>query len=61
MAAMGKLLFQPPPPHMNCVTRSQVKLYANALIIMGKALASMSINSNPFTYMEASYSPQRED
>jgi hypothetical protein len=46
---------------MNRVTRSQIKTYANELIIMGEALASMSINSDPFTYMEASYCSQGED
>jgi len=59
-AAMTKDSFQPQPPHTNRVTRSQVKSSANALIIMAKALASTSINSNPFTYTEAMDSPQHE-
>jgi len=47
-------------PRMNRVTRCQVKISANALIIMAKALASRPINSNPFTYVEAMDSPQRD-
>jgi len=45
---------------MNRVTRSQVEISANALIIMAKALALTSINSDPFTYAEALDSPQRD-
>jgi len=59
-AAMTKQSCQPQPPRTNCVTRSQVKISANALIIMAKALASTSINSDPFTYAEAMDSPQHE-
>jgi len=60
-AAMTKQSCQPQPPRMNRVTRSQVKISANALIIMAKALVSTSINSDPFTYAEAMDSPQRDD
>jgi len=60
-AAMTKRSCQPQPPRTNRVTRSQVKISANALIIMSKALASTSINSDPFTYAEAMDSPQRDD
>jgi len=59
-AAMTKQSCQPQPPCTNRVTRSQVKISANALIIMAKALPSTSINSNPFTYAEAMDSPQHE-
>jgi hypothetical protein len=48
------------PPRTNRITRNQVKISANALIIMAKALASTSINSDPFTYAEAMDSPQHE-
>jgi len=58
MAAMTKQSCQ--PPCTNRITRSQVKISANALIIMVKALASTSINSDPFTYAEAMDSPQRD-
>jgi hypothetical protein len=34
---------------------------AHALIIMAKALASTSINSDPLTITEAMNSPQRDD
>jgi len=47
-----------PPPHMNRITRGQVKISTNALIIMAKALASTT--SDPFTYVEAMDSPQHE-
>jgi hypothetical protein len=40
------------------MTRSQVKISANALIIMAKALASTT--SDPFTYAEAMDSTQRD-
>jgi len=60
-AAMTKQSCQPQPPLTNRVTRSQVKISAIALIIMAKALASTSINSEPFTYAEAMDSPQRDD
>jgi len=42
MAAMTKQSCQ--PPRTNRITRSQVKISANALIIMAKAVASTSIN-----------------
>jgi len=60
-AAMTTQCCQPQPPRTNRVTRSQVKISANALIIMAKALRSTSINSDPFTYVEAMNSPQRDD
>ena len=47
-AAMTKQSCQPQPPLTNRVTRSQLKISANALIIRAKALASTSINSDPF-------------
>ena len=46
------------PPHTNRITRGQVKVSENALIIMAKALASTS--SDPFTYAEAMDSPQHD-
>jgi len=58
MAAMTKQLCQ--PPHTNRITRSQVTISANALIIMAKVLTSTSINSDPFTYAEAMDSPQQD-
>jgi len=58
--SMTKQSCQPQPPRTNRFTRSQVKISANALLIMAKALASMSINSDPFTYAEAMHSPQHE-
>jgi len=60
-AAMIKQSCQPQPPRRNRVTRSQVKISANALIIMAKALESTSINSDPFTSVETMDSPQRDD
>jgi hypothetical protein len=48
------------PPRTNFITRSQVKISPNALIIMAMALASTSINGDPFTYAEAMDSPQRD-
>jgi len=60
-AAMTKQSCQPQPPRTNRVTRSQVKISANALIIIAMALASTSINSDPFIYAEAMDSPQRDD
>jgi len=59
MAAMTKQSCQP-PPRTNRVPRSQVKISANALIIMAKALTSTSINSDPVTYADAMDSPQRD-
>jgi len=59
--SMTKQSCQPQPPLTNRVTRSQAKISANALIIMAKALASTSINSDPLTYTEAMDSPQRDD
>ena len=56
MAPMTKQSSQ--PPLTNRITRSQVTISPNALIIMAKALASTSINSDPFTYSEAMDSPQ---
>jgi len=61
MADMTKQSCQRQPPRTNRVTRSQVKISTNALIIMAKALASTSINSDPFTYAEAMDSAQRDD
>jgi hypothetical protein len=55
-AAMTKQSWQ--PPRTNRITRGQVKISANALIIMAKALASMT--SDPFIYAEAMDSPQHE-
>jgi len=57
-AAMTKQSSWPQPPLKNRVTRSQVKISASSLIIMAKALASTSINSDPFTYAVAMDSPQ---
>jgi hypothetical protein len=57
MAAMTKQSCQP-PPRTNHISRGQVRISANALIIMGMALASMT--SNPFTSMEAMDSLQHE-
>jgi len=57
---MIKQSCQPQPPRTNRVTRRQVKISANALIIMVQALTSTSINSDAFTYAEAMDSPQRE-
>jgi hypothetical protein len=48
------------PPHANRLTRNQVEIPANLLIIIANDLASTCINSNPFTYMEAMNSPQHE-
>jgi len=59
-AAMTKQSCLPQPPLMNHVTRSQVKISTNALIVMAKALTSTSINSDPFTYAETIDSPQRD-
>jgi len=56
MSAMTKQSCQ--PPRTNWVTRSQVKISANALIIMAKALASTT--SDPLTYAEAMDSPHRK-
>jgi len=56
-AAMTKQSCQP-PPRTNSVTRSQVKISTNALMIITEALTSISINSDPFTYAEAMDSPQ---
>ena len=47
-----------PPPHTNRITRGQVKISANAPIIMPKSPASTT--SNPFTYVEQIDSPQHE-
>jgi len=60
MAATTKQSCQP-PPCMNRITRSQVKISANALIIMAMAFASTSINSDPFTYVEAMDSQLRNN
>jgi len=57
-AAMTKQSCQP-PPRTNRFTRCQVMISTKALIILAKALASTSINSDPFTYAEATDSPQR--
>ena len=46
---------------MSRITRSQVKISAGALIIMAKALSSISTNGDPFTYAEAMQSPQRDN
>jgi hypothetical protein len=64
MAAATKQSCQPRPlwpPRTNRVTRSQVQISANARIIMAKAAPSTSINSDPFAYVEAMDSPQRDD
>jgi hypothetical protein len=58
MAAMTKQSCQ--SPRTTRITRNQVKLSANAIIIMAKALASTSINSDPFPSAEAMDSPQHE-
>jgi len=58
-AAMTEQSCQP-PPRTNCIRRNQGKISANTLIIMGKALASTSINRDPFTYAESMDSPQHE-
>jgi len=55
-AAMTKQSCQ--PPRTNRITRGQVKISANALIIMATALASTT--SDPFTYVEAMDSAQHE-
>jgi len=60
-AAISKQSCQPQPPLTNHVTRSQVKISANAVIIMAKALASTSIHSAPFTYATIMGSPQRDN
>jgi hypothetical protein len=60
MAGMTQQSCQPPPPK-NHTTRNQVKISANAPIIMAQVLALISINSNPFTHAEAMDSPQHED
>jgi len=60
-AAMTRLSCQPQTPCTNRVRRSQVKISANVLNIMAKALGSTSINSEPFTYEQAMDTPQRED
>jgi hypothetical protein len=49
-----------PPLRANCITKIQVKISANALIIMAKALAATSINYDQFSYAEAMNSPQHE-
>jgi hypothetical protein len=48
-------------PTTSRVTRSQVKISVNALLIMAKALASTSINGDPFTYAEDMESPERDN
>jgi hypothetical protein len=55
---MTKQSWQLHPPLTNRVGRSQVKIAQNAQIIIAKALASTSINSDPFTDVEAMDSPQ---
>jgi hypothetical protein len=57
-AAMIKVSYQPQPPCTNHVTRSQVTMSTNELLIMAKTLASTSINRDPFTYVDAMDSPQ---
>jgi len=57
-AAMTKQSCQP-PPRMNRIIRSQVKISPNVAIIMAKALALTSMNSDPFTDGEAMDSPQQ--
>jgi hypothetical protein len=57
MAAMSKQLWQP-PPCTNPITRGQVKISANTLIIMAKALTSTT--SDPSPYAEAVDSPQHD-
>jgi hypothetical protein len=61
MAAITNQSSEPQPPITNCVTRRQVKICGNALIIMAKAVASTSFNSDPFTDAEAMDSPPRDD
>jgi hypothetical protein len=41
------------------IAKSQVKVSSTALIIIAKALTSTSINSDPFTYVEAMDCPQQ--
>jgi hypothetical protein len=60
-AALTKASYQPQPPCTNHVTRSQVTMSANELIIMANTLASTSINRDPFTYVDAMDSLQRDD
>jgi hypothetical protein len=60
-AATTKQSCHPQLARMNRVARSQVKISANALIIMAKALASMFINTHRVRYAEAMDSPQRDD
>ena len=55
---MTKQSFQ--PPRTNRITRSQVKISANALIIIAEDLALTSMNSDRFTYVEAMDSPQQD-
>jgi len=57
LAAMTNQSCQP-PPCTNRISRNQVKISTNALIIRAKALTSTFINSNLFTYAEAMDSPQ---
>ena len=59
-AAMTNQSWQPQLPRTNRVTRSQVIISTYALSILGKALASTSINSDPYTQAEAMDSPQHE-
>jgi len=47
-----------PSPRTNRITRSQVNLSANEVIILPMAHALTLINSDPFTYAEAIDSPQ---
>jgi len=56
MVAMTKQSCQ--PPHTDRITRNQVKISANALIITAKALPSAT--SDSFTYAEAMDSPKHE-
>jgi hypothetical protein len=61
MVAMSNQSCKLQLPRTNCVTRSLGKISTNVQIIIAKALASTSINSNPFTYAEAMDSPQQGD
>jgi len=56
-AAMTTQTCQPPPPRTNRITGCQLKISRHALIIITMALRSTTLNSHPFTSVNAMDSP----